>query len=95
MANTYYYSTLTEEQIEEALAAIHDVIQVQNNNKVLAISGGKIVARSVQWGHDPVMIDKTGTVNNTTYYPANDNADAYRSFTTAVPTLPSAVGVSF
>ncbi|MCR5136107.1 MAG: hypothetical protein K6C12_03280 [Oscillospiraceae bacterium] len=50
MANTYYDLALDEEQIEGALTAIHDVIQEQNNNKVLAISGGKIVARSVQWG---------------------------------------------
>lgn len=97
MANTYYDSTLTGAQIEQVLTAIKNVIVPQNNNKVLAISNGKIEARSVQWGHDLVMVDKTGTVNNTTYYPVNDNADAYRSFTVNVPveTLPSASGQSF
>ena len=50
MANTYYDSELTGEEIEQALEAIDGVIVPANNGKVLAVDNGKIVARSVQRG---------------------------------------------
>lgn len=49
MANTYYDSDLTGEEIEQALEAIDGVIAPANNGKVLAINNGKLEARSVQW----------------------------------------------
>ena len=49
MANTYYDSELTAQEIENALEAIDGVIAPANNGKVLAIESGKIVARSVTW----------------------------------------------
>ena len=52
MANTYYDSQLTAEEIEEVLEAINGILSSANNGKVLAINNGKIEARSVQWGSD-------------------------------------------
>lgn len=48
MANTYYDSKLTGEEIEAALTAIDRLIVPANNGKVLVIENGKIVAKSVQ-----------------------------------------------
>lgn len=50
MANTYYDSELTAKEIEEVLEAISGILTPANNGKVLAISDGKLEARSVQWG---------------------------------------------
>lgn len=50
MANTYYDSELTAEEIEEVLEAINGILTPANNGKVLAINNGKFEARSVQWG---------------------------------------------
>lgn len=52
MANTYYDSQLTAEEIEEVLEAINGILNPANNGKVLAINNGKLDARSVQWGGD-------------------------------------------
>ena len=49
MANTYYDSQLTAAEIEAALEAISGLIVPANNGKVVAISNGKLEARSVQW----------------------------------------------
>ena len=49
MANTYYDSELTAEEIENALEAIDGVIVPANNGKVLAVENGKIIAKSVVW----------------------------------------------
>ena len=98
MANTYYDSDLTGEKIEAALKAIDGVINPSNNNKVLAISNGKIVARSVQWGSEQTIIAKPNTVTqNGTYYAASDSADGYSEFTVNVSqqTIPNANGVLF
>jgi hypothetical protein len=96
MANTYYDSQLTGAQIDQALTAISGVIIPSNNNKVLAISNGKIVARSVQWGGGaPVVQPLSVTANGT--YTAPTGVDGYSPVTVNVPssTLPSATGVSF
>lgn len=81
MANTYYDSDLTGEQIEQALEAIDGVIVPANNGKVLAIENGKIKARSVQWDADlgPKSITENGTYN-----PASDNLDGYSQVTVNV-----------
>lgn len=55
MANTYYDSTLTKEQMQSALSAIHGVISEQNNGRVLAIENGKIVAKTVSDVSDQVL----------------------------------------
>ena len=47
MANTYYDSQLTAEEIEAVLEAISDLLDPANNGKVLAIENGTIVAKSV------------------------------------------------
>ena len=49
MANTYYDSQLTAEEIENALEAIDGVIDPSNNGKVLAVENGKVIAKSVVW----------------------------------------------
>lgn len=53
MANTYYDSQLTAEEIEGVLEAIKGIIVPANNGKVIAINNGKLEARSVQWGNLP------------------------------------------
>lgn len=50
MGQTYYDSTLTDAQIQQVLDAINNILSPSNNGKVLAISGGTLEARSVQWG---------------------------------------------
>ena len=52
MANEYFDSQLSKEQIEGVLTAINGLISPTNNGKVIAInsSTGKLEARSVQWG---------------------------------------------
>lgn len=47
MANTYYDSQLTAEEIEAVLEAISGLLVPENNGKVLAIENGTIVAKSV------------------------------------------------
>ena len=77
MANTYYDSQLTAEEIEAALEAIDGVITPSNNGKVLAIEDGSIVAKSVsEWTDTAVLVNKTITANGT-YDPADDSADGY------------------
>lgn len=61
MANTYYDSELTAEEIEEVLEAINGILTPANNGKVLAISNGKFEARSVQWGGGGSYQSKTIT----------------------------------
>lgn len=68
MANTYYDSQLTAEQIEQALEAIIGVIVQANNGKVLAINNGKLEARSVQWGGGSALEPLSVTANGD-YYP--------------------------
>lgn len=96
MANTYYDSDLTGEQIEQALKAIYSVIVPANNGKVLAINNGKIEARSVQWGGGAPIIEALSITANGTYT-APSGVDGYSPVTVNVPsqTLPSATGVLF
>lgn len=68
MANTYYDSELTAEEIEEVLEAINGILTPANNGKVLAISNGKFEARSVQWGGDSTLEPLSVTANGD-YYP--------------------------
>ena len=96
MANTYYDSQLTAEEIEAVLEAIDGVIVPANNGKVLAINNGKIEARSVQWGGSGVVLEPLTVVANGTYNPSS-GVDGYSSVTVDVSsqTLPSASGVLF
>lgn len=63
MGQTYYDSTLTDEQIQAVLDAIDGLIVPANNGKAIAVSGGKLVARSVQWGGG--YPEPTGTITLT------------------------------
>lgn len=47
MANTYYDSQLTAEEIESALEAISGLIDPANNGKVIGVENGTLVAKSV------------------------------------------------
>ena len=96
MANTYYDSELTAEEIEAVLEAISGLIVPANNGKVLAINNGKIEARSVQWGSGAPVIQSLSVTANGTYN-APSGVDGYSPVTVNVPsqTLPSATGVSF
>lgn len=67
MANTYYDSELTAEEIEEVLEAIKGILTPANNGKVLAISNGKLEARSVQWGGGAPVIEPLSVTQNGTY----------------------------
>ena len=63
MGKTYYDSTLTDAQIQHVLDAISNILTPSNNGKVLAISGGTLEARSVQWGGG--YPEPTGTITLT------------------------------
>ena len=84
MANTYYDSELTAEEIEEVLEAINGILTPVNNGKVLAISNGKFEARSVQWGGggeaviEPLSVTENGT------YTAPPGVDGYSPVTVNV-----------
>ena len=82
MANTYYDSELTAEEIEEVLETINGILTQANNGKVLAINNGKIEARSVQWGGSviqPLSVSQNGT------YTAPAGVDGYSPIQVAVP----------
>ena len=82
MANTYYDSDLTGEQIEQALEAINGVIAPANNGKVLAINNGRIEARSVQWSSGAV-VQPLSVTQNDTYNPPS-GVDGYAPVTVNV-----------
>ena len=96
MANTYYDSQLTAEEIEEILEAISGILTQANNGKVLAINNGKLEARSVQWGGGEPLIEPLSVTSNGTYT-APSGVDGYSPVTVNVPsqTLPSATGEDF
>ena len=83
MANTYYNSQLTAAEIEAALEAIEGVIVPANNGKVLAISNGKLEARSVQWGGGEPTIEPLSVIANGTYT-APSGVDGYSPVTVNV-----------
>lgn len=83
MANTYYESQLTAEEIEEVLEAINGILTSANNGKVLAISNGKIEARSVQWGGGSAIVQPLSVTQNGTYNPPS-GVDGYSPVTVNV-----------
>ena len=83
MANTYYDSQLTAEEIEAALEAIDGVIVPANNGKVLAINNGKLEARSVQWGGGEAVVQPLSVTQNGTYNPPS-GVDGYAPVTVNV-----------
>lgn len=83
MANTYYNSQLTAAEIEAALEAIDGVIVPANNGKVLAISNGKLEARSVQWGGGGAVVQPLSVTQNGTYNPPS-GVDGYAPVTVNV-----------
>lgn len=83
MANTYYDSQLTAEEIEEVLEAINGILTPANNGKVLAISNGKFEARSVQWGGGEPTIEPLSVTANGTYT-APSGVDGYSPITVNV-----------
>lgn len=89
MANTYYDSDLTGEQIEQALEAIDGVIVPANNGKVLVINNGKIGARSVQWGGGEAVLESLSITENGDYYPES-GVDGFDEVHVAVPNSYSA-----
>ena len=83
MANTYYDSQLTAEEIEGVLEAINGILTQANNGKVLAISNGKIEARSVQWGGGSAVVQPLSVTQNGTYNPPS-GVDGYAPVTVNV-----------
>ena len=84
MANTYYDSELTAEEIEDVLEAISGILTQANNGKVLAISNGKIEARSVQWGGGGgAVVQSLSVTQNGTYNPPS-GVDGYAPVTVNV-----------
>lgn len=84
MANTYYDSELTAEEIEEVLEAINGILSPANNGKVLAISNGKFEARSVQWGGGEAVLEPLSITENGDYYPES-GVDGFDEVHVAVP----------
>lgn len=90
MANTYYDSQLTAEEIEAALEAIDGLIVLSNNGKVIAVENGTLVAKSAaSFGGGATLVSKS-IVANGSYNPADDNADGYDGVTVNVPNSYSA-----
>lgn len=83
MANTYYDSQLTAAEIEAVLEAISGILTPANNGKVLAISSGKLEARSVQWGGGAPVIEALSVTANGTYT-APSGVDGYSPITVNV-----------
>lgn len=84
MPNTYFDSDLTGEQIEAALNAIHDVVTPENNGKILAIDGVKIVAKSAsEWTDTPVLESLSITANGD--YTPGAGVDGFNAVHVAVP----------
>ncbi len=84
MGQTYYDSTLTDEQIQAALDAIDGLIVPANNGKALAVSGGKLVARSVTWGGSSPVLEPLSVTDNGDYAPGA-GVDGFSSVHVAVP----------
>lgn len=84
MANTYYDSELTAEEIEEVLEAISNILTPANNGKVLAIDNKKIVARSVQWGGGEAVVEPLSVIENGDYYPES-GVDGFDEVHVSVP----------
>lgn len=79
MANTYYVSELSAEQIERALEAISDVVSASNNGKVLCITDGVIDAKSAStWSESAVLEPGSATANGDYTPPAG--VDGFSSF---------------
>lgn len=85
MANIYYDSTLTAEQIDAALKAIAGVIAPANNGKILFIENSKIVPKSVTSVSGVVL--NTLTVNANGSYTPGTGVDGYDEVIVAVPTV--------
>lgn len=83
MANTYYDSQLTAEEIESVLEAINGILNPANNGKVLAISNGRLEAQSVQWGGGSPVIEPLSITQNGTYT-APSGVDGYSPVTVNV-----------
>ena len=83
MANTYYDSQLTAEEIEVVLEAINGILTLANNGKVLAINNGKLEARSVQWGGGGAVVQPLSVTQNGTYNPPS-GVDGYAPVTVNV-----------
>lgn len=84
MANTYYNSELTADEIEAVLEAINGILTPANNGKVLAISNGKLEARSVQWGGGgEAVIEPLSVTQNGIYNPPS-GVDGYAPVTVNV-----------
>lgn len=84
MANTYYDSQLTAEEIEQVLEAINGILTQANNGKVLAISNGKIEARSVQWGGGGGAVVQPFTATQNGVYNPPSGVDGYAPVTVNV-----------
>jgi hypothetical protein len=94
MANTYYDSQLTAAEIEEVLEAINGILTPSNNGKVLAISNGKLEARSVQWGGGTPVVQPLSVTQNGTYNPPS-GVDGYAPVTVNVSGGGSTVSVEY
>lgn len=89
MANTYYDSQLTAEEIEQVLEAISGILTSANNGKVLAISDGTIEARSVQWGGGSTVLEPLSVTANGDYTP-EAGVDGFYEVHVSVPNSYSA-----
>lgn len=91
MANTYYDSQLTGEQIEAALDAISGVITPSNNGKVLTVQNGAIVARNASdfGGGSAPVLSPLSVTENRDYFP-EAGVDGFDEVHVSVPNSYSA-----
>lgn len=84
MANTYYDSELTGEQIEQALTAIDGLIIPSNNGKIVAVQNGRLVAKSASEWSGEATLESLSVTANGDYFPGV-GVDGFDEVHVAVP----------
>ena len=89
MANTYYNSQLTGEEIESALEAVYGLIAPANNGKIVAIDNGTLVAKSASEYTGEAVLEPLSVTENGDYTP-EAGVDGFDEVHVSVPNSYSA-----
>lgn len=84
MADTFYDSELTGEQIDKALKAVDGLIVPSNNGKIVSVENGKLVAKSARDFSDDAVLEHLTVNANGDYYPGT-GVDGFDEVHVAVP----------
>lgn len=84
MADTYYDSSLTGAEIDQALNAISGLIAQENNGKLLYVENGRITAKSVREIGGGGTLEHLSVSANGTYTPPS-GVDGYDQVIVTVP----------